>query len=127
MGDFAGYSVRQCSLKQVKKVIIAGFIGKLTKIAMGVKQTHVRGSHVNMDFMAELASECCASDTILTLIKSANTARHVSEIIDSNNIDGFYDLVCKHAHYQMLEYSRKNLLIDVVMFDFNGNVIGRYH
>ncbi len=61
MGDFAGYSVKQCYEKKVKKVIIAGFIGKLTKIAMGVKQTHVRGSHVNMDFMAKLALECKVS------------------------------------------------------------------
>ncbi len=39
MGDFAGYSVKQCFEKKVKKIVIAGFIGKLTKIAMGVKQT----------------------------------------------------------------------------------------
>lgn len=49
MGDFAGYSVKQCHNKGVKKVYVGGFIGKLTKIAMGVKQTHVRGSHVSMD------------------------------------------------------------------------------
>ena len=97
MGDFAGYSVKQCYEKRVEKVIIGGFIGKLTKIAMGVKQTHVRGSHVNMDFMAKLARECNASNEVLELIKSANTARHVSEIIDLGNVIGFYDLVCKYA------------------------------
>ena len=126
MGDFAGYSVKQCYEKKVKKVIIAGFVGKLTKIAMGVKQTHVRGSHVNMDFMAKLALECKVSQNVITLIKNANTARHVSEIIDSNNIDGYYDLLCKYAYNQMSSYSNNNLLIDIIMFDFNGNVIGKY-
>src|ERR687898_1271869 len=47
IGDFAGYAIKQCSNKKIHKAIIAGFIGKLTKMAMGVKQTHVRGSHVN--------------------------------------------------------------------------------
>lgn len=126
MGDFAGYSVKQCYEKKVKKVIIAGFVGKLTKIAMGVKQTHVRGSHVNMDFMAKLALECKVSQNVITLIKNANTARHVSEIIDSNNIVGYYDLLCKYAYNQMSSYSNNNLLIDIIMFDFNGNVIGKY-
>ncbi|HEX6067938.1 MAG TPA: cobalt-precorrin-5B (C(1))-methyltransferase, partial [Nitrososphaera sp.] len=42
MGDFAGYSVRQAASKKMRKVVMAGFIGKLTKMAMGVKQTHVR-------------------------------------------------------------------------------------
>ena len=126
MGDFAGYSVKQCYEKKVKKVIIAGFVGKLTKIAMGVKQTHVRGSHVNMDFMAKLALECKVSQNVITLIKNANTARHVSEIIDSNNIVGYYDLLCKYAYNQMSSYSNNNLLIDIIMFDFDGNVIGKY-
>jgi cobalt-precorrin-5B (C1)-methyltransferase len=126
MGDFAGYSVKQCFEKKVRKVIMAGFIGKLTKIAMGVKQTHVRGSHVNLDFMAKLALECNASNDIIALIKGANTARHVSEIIDSNNITGYYNLICKHAHKQMSDYSKDKVLIEIIMFDFEGNVIGKY-
>jgi cobalt-precorrin-5B (C1)-methyltransferase len=125
MGDFAGYSIRQCFLKNVKKAIIAGFIGKLTKIAMGVKQTHVRGSHVSLDFMARLASECNAPGEVLTLIKNANTARHVSEIIDEYRINGFYDLVCKYAYDQMIAYSNKSLSIEIIMFNFDGDVIGR--
>jgi cobalt-precorrin-5B (C1)-methyltransferase len=107
-------------------VIIAGFIGKLTKIAMGVKQTHVRGSHVNMDFMAKLALECNISEKFIALIKNANTARHVSEIIDSHNIIGYYDLLCKYAFNQMSSYSKNQLLIDIIMFNFDGNVVGKY-
>jgi cobalt-precorrin-5B (C1)-methyltransferase len=126
MGDFAGYSVKQCYEKKVKKVIIAGFVGKLTKIAMGVKQTHVRGSHVNMDFMAKLALECNVSEKVISLIKNANTARHVSEIIDSNAVPGYYDLLCKYAFNQMSVYSNNQLSIEVIMFNFNGNIIGKY-
>ena len=126
MGDFAGYSVKQCYEKKVKKVIIAGFVGKLTKIAMGVKQTHVRGSHVNMDFMAKLALECNVSEKVISLIKNANTARHVSEIIDSNVVPGYYDLLCKYAFNQMSVYSNNQLSIEVIMFNFNGNIIGKY-
>jgi len=126
MGDFAGYSVKQCYEKHVEKVIIGGFIGKLTKIAMGVKQTHVRGSHVNMDFMAKLAMECNASNEALELIKGANTARHVSELIDLGNVIGFYDLVCKYAFDQMNAYSKNKLFIDIIMFNFNGDVVGKF-
>jgi cobalt-precorrin-5B (C1)-methyltransferase len=126
MGDFAGYSVKQCHDKRVKKVIIAGFIGKLTKIAMGVKQTHVRGSHVNMEFMAKLAEEAGASKDVLMLIREANTARHVSEIIDSHNTNGFYDLICSNAATQLNIYSKNHLSIEVIMFDFKGYVIGRF-
>lgn len=127
MGDFAGYSIKQCANKKLRKATIAGFIGKLTKMAMGVKQTHVAGSHVNMEFMARLAAECHASPLVVNEIKGANTARHVSEIITKNNITGYFDLVCKKVHEQMSEHAKGQLEIEIIMFEFNGKVIGRYH
>lgn len=127
MGDFAGYSIKQCASKNLREAIIAGFIGKLTKMAMGIKQTHVAGSHVNMEFMARLAAECNAPPNVIEEIKGANTARHVSEIITKNNVAGYFDLVCKKVHEQMSEYAKNpQLQIKVVMFEFDGRVVGRY-
>jgi cobalt-precorrin-5B (C1)-methyltransferase len=127
MGDFAGYSIKQCAAKSmIRKAIIAGFIGKLTKMAMGIKQTHVAGSHVDMEFMARLATECEAPTGIVQQINSANTARHVSEIIKKNNIASYYDLVCKKVYEQMHKHAKGQLQIEVILFEFDGMVIGRH-
>jgi cobalt-precorrin-5B (C1)-methyltransferase len=126
MGDFAGYSVRQTASKNMRKVVIAGFIGKLTKMAMGVKQTHVRGSHVDMAFMADLAEKCGAGASVLAEIRQANTARHVGEIVNKNNVSGFYLLLCKKVYEQMHEHSKGQLEIGVIMFEFDGKVIACY-
>ncbi|HEX2614823.1 MAG TPA: cobalt-precorrin-5B (C(1))-methyltransferase [Nitrososphaera sp.] len=126
MGDFAGYSIKQCASRKIRKAVIAGFIGKLTKMAMGVKQTHVAGSHVNMEFMARLASECGAPANVVQEIRGANTARHVSEIVAKNKVAGYFDLVCKKVHEQMSEYANSQLEIEVIMFEFDGQIIGRY-
>jgi cobalt-precorrin-5B (C1)-methyltransferase len=127
MGDFAGYSVKQCGNRMtIGQVIIAGFIGKLTKIAMGIKQTHVAGSHVDMEFMARLAAECKATPNVVEEIKKANTARHVSEIIKKNNIVGYYDYVCKRAYEQMHDHAKGRIKIEVILFEFDGTIIGRH-
>lgn len=126
MGDFSGYSVRQAASKKMRKVVIAGFIGKLTKMAMGVKQTHVRGSHVDMEFMAGLAEKCGADTRVLAEIRQANTARHVGEIVAKNNVQGFYDLLCKKVHEQMVEHSKGQLEIEVIMFEFDGRMLAHY-
>jgi cobalt-precorrin-5B (C1)-methyltransferase len=127
MGDFAGYSMRQCAnRKTLRHVIIAGFIGKLTKMAMGVKQTHVAGSHVDMEFMALVAAECRAPPDVIEEIRSANTARHVSEIIKQNRIMTYYDNVCKRVYKQMDEHAKDQLSVEVILFEFDGTVIGRY-
>jgi cobalt-precorrin-5B (C1)-methyltransferase len=128
MGDFVGYSIRQCVLKKIRKATIAGFVGKLTKMSMGVRQTHVRGSHVDMEFMAQLACECfpTISRSLLEEIKNANTARHVFEIITAHGITGFFDLICKKVYEHMLEYSKGELELEVIMFDFDGNISGEF-
>lgn len=126
MGDFSGYTIKQCSNRNLKKIIIAGFIGKLTKMAMGIKQTHVRGSHISMDYLANLASICVNSESIINDIKKANTARHVSEIIIQNNIQNFFDLICKQVYIEMYNHSNKSMEIEVIMFSFEGKIIGKY-
>ncbi|MGZ5470836.1 MAG: cobalt-precorrin-5B (C(1))-methyltransferase [Nitrososphaeraceae archaeon] len=126
MGDFSGYTIKQCSNRNIKKIIIAGFIGKLTKMAMGIKQTHVRGSHVSMEYMANLASVCINSENIINDIRKANTARHVSEIIIQNNIQNFFNLLCKQVYFEMYNHSNKSMEIEVVMFGFDGKITGKY-
>jgi cobalt-precorrin-5B (C1)-methyltransferase len=126
MGDFAGYSVKQCANKKLKRVTIAGFIGKLTKMAMGIKQTHVAGSHVNMEFMASLAGQCGAPGHIVEEIRTANTARHVSEIVSKHGLAGYSNLMCQKVHEQMSAHAGAELDIQVIMFEFDGTIVGKY-
>ena len=126
MGDFSGYTVQQCAKRPIKKAYVAGFIGKLTKMAMGVKQTHVKGSKVDMPFLAELAQKCNAKNETVDEIKKANTARHVYEIVMKENVVGFFDAVCSEVYNQLRNHSEAKFELDVIMFDFDGKIIGRF-
>jgi len=124
MGDFSGYTVQVCAKKDIKKAYVAGFIGKLAKMAMGVKQTHVKGSKVDMEFLADLAKKCKASQDVVNNIKKANTARHVYEIVIKENTMDFFDTVCSEVYNQLRKHSEAKFELDVIMFDFDGKVIG---
>ena len=67
-GDFSGYTISQCAKKGMSKAHVGGFIGKFAKMATGVKQTHVKGSKVDMDFLSELAKQCNADEDIIQKI-----------------------------------------------------------
>ncbi len=125
MGDFSGYTIQQCSRKNIKRAYIVGFIGKLAKMATGVKQTHVKGSKVDMNFLADLAKKSHANETIIRNIKKANTARHVSEIIQENNVKGFFDLIVNETYRHMRKHSEEKVPIEVILFDFDGNILAR--
>jgi cobalt-precorrin-5B (C1)-methyltransferase len=124
MGDFSGYTVQVCAKKGIKKVYVAGFIGKLAKMAMGIKQTHVKGSKVDMKFLSDLAKKCGATQEVVDNIKKANTARHVFEIINEKNIPDYFNIICSEVQKQLGKYSDNKFEIEVIMFDFDGKVIG---
>ena len=125
IGDFSGYAIQQCGRKDIKRAYVVGFIGKLAKMAAGVKQTHVKGSKVDMNFLAELAQKCNSDENVIQEIKKANTARHVSEIIQENQVKGFFDLICSETYKHMRKHSEEKVPIDVILFDFNGNILAR--
>jgi cobalt-precorrin-5B (C1)-methyltransferase len=126
IGDFIGFSIKQCAIKKIKKAYVIGFIGKLTKMAMGIKQTHVKGSHVDMNFLAELAIRCGANNELVKKIKVANTARHVGELIDQFGLNMFYDVLCKEVYSHLSKYSPSELQIKIILLDFNGKIIGEF-
>ena len=125
MGDFSGYTIQQCVKKEINKAYIVGFVGKLAKMAAGVKQTHVKGSKVDMNFLSELARKANAEEKVIDSIKKANTARHVSEIIQENNVKGFFELICNNTYEHMRKHSEEKVSIDVILFDFEGKILAR--
>src|SRR5207245_9796279 len=64
MGDFSGYTIQECAKKGIKKAHVTGFIGKLTKMGMGVRQTNVKGSKVDMQFLEDIARKCNATNEL---------------------------------------------------------------
>jgi len=141
VGDFIGTGIKHAKKIKISQVIIFGMIGKLSKMADGVTQTHQAGSNVNMELLANYAKEKGSSEEIQNEIKKANTARHVLEICKKNNIP-IADLICRDVVKVMMnyaynkkreelksEYPRKWLnefRIDCYMTDFDGTILGFY-
>ena len=125
MGDFSGYTIQQCAKKGLKKAYVAGFIGKLAKMAAGVKQTHVKGGKVDMKFLSELAKRCNADSETIRKILGANTARNVQEIIMEDGVNGFFDEITKEVCNQMRQHSEEKIPVEVILFDFDGKVLSR--
>jgi cobalt-precorrin-5B (C1)-methyltransferase len=141
VGDFIGTGIKHAKKIKIPHVIIFGMIGKLSKMADGVTQTHQAGSNVNMELLANYAKAKGSSEEIQNEIKKANTARHVLEICKKNNIP-IADLICRDVVRVMMNYAynkkreelkqdypkewSKEFKIDCYMIDFDGNLLGFY-
>ena len=125
MGDFSGYTIKQCAKQGLKKAYVAGFIGKLAKMAAGVKQTHVKGGKVDMKFLSELAKRCGANSETISKILGANTARNVQEIILEDKVNEFFSQITSETCKQMMQHSEGKIPVEVILFDFDGEVLAR--
>ena len=47
------------------------------------------------------------------------------EIIQENNIHGFFDLICSETYKHMRKHSEEKVPIDVILFDFEGKILAR--
>src|SRR5260370_18819758 len=97
MGGFVGVALKHRARVGMKRAKIVGMMGKGSKMANGKMMTHVAGSEVNLDLLAELAGELGADDALRKRIRNANTAREVLEICSSTGLVGITGLLCQKA------------------------------
>jgi len=125
MGIFTGDSLKQAVERGVARVSLCAMIGKLSKTAAGKMQTHVAGNKVDCAFLAGLARALGAAEDLVTGIAAANTARHVQELVAAAGFTRFYTLLCELAAEECVGVVAGKLAVDVVLFDFDGAVLGR--
>ncbi|MCL5264611.1 MAG: cobalt-precorrin-5B (C(1))-methyltransferase [Chloroflexi bacterium] len=125
MGDFVGFALKQCARKGVRKVTVAGMVGKLSKMAAGHAQTHVDHSRIDMSFLAQLAADDGLPDEVVAAIRDGNTARHFLDIVCDRGGEAIFGRICALAAAKCREQADGNLDVECIMTDFSGVVIGR--
>jgi len=125
MGEFTGYALRRAVQRGMRTVHVCGMIGKYAKIAHGHFMTHVAGNQVDPHFIAEIAAEAGAPPALVAHIRLANTARHTQELAIEHRFPQLFAAVCQRVCDRCWDHVAGALTLDVVMFDFDGLVLGR--
>jgi cobalt-precorrin-5B (C1)-methyltransferase len=95
-------------------------------MAAGKLQTHVAGSEVDLDFLAELAVEAGGSAELAAQIRTANTARHVLELCRAAGLVRVTSAICERVAHHLSRHAGGALDIHVVLVDFGGALLGRH-
>lgn len=125
MGIFTGAALKAAARVGVQKVILSGQMGKFSKIAQGHMQTHVAGNRVDTEYLASLAVHHGAAPSVSETILGANTARHVGEILSATGLVSVFDEVCAAVCRQCGAYVKGQLVVEAIMFDYDGSIRGR--
>ncbi|GAB2867724.1 cobalt-precorrin-5B (C(1))-methyltransferase [Actinocorallia aurea] len=125
MGDFAGAVLKYLRRHPVPRLTIAGGIGKLAKLADGHLDLHSSRSQVDKAFLARLAADAGARDTLTERLTRANTALAALQLCQEADIP-LGDLVAAHARRTAENVLREApVAVDVVVIDRAGAIVGR--
>ncbi|MDH5674389.1 MAG: cobalt-precorrin-5B (C(1))-methyltransferase [Myxococcales bacterium] len=123
VGDFIGTGLKHCKRRGAGRVVVVGMIGKLSKMAEGVMQTHQAGSSVNLQSLSELAGEAGGARSLVKAVATANTGRHALELCKEAQVD-IATPVCARVAAVSETHVGGGLPVHVYMVDFGGELLG---
>ena len=126
-GIFSGPSMKRCVNKGIKRVAHVGMVGKFSKMAMGYFVTHVAGNRVDTEFLAQLAGQCGASESLQQEMREAASGRHFQELAQEHGVMSVFPLMCQLVCEQAQKYlgdDGPSITVDALCFDFEGNLLG---
>ena len=125
MGDFAGAVLKYVRRHPVDRLTICGGFAKLSKLAAGHLDLHSARSQVNKHFLAELAREGGATESLAAEVEEANTGLEALQPCAAAGVP-LGDLVAARARDEALGVLRgAPVVVDVICIDRAGTVVGR--
>lgn len=96
-GNFIGESLKLANELAIEKVSLGIMIGKAIKLAEGYLDTHSKKVVMNKAFVRHLLTEIESSPELLDQIDRLNMARELWELIPSDRLSLFCDLLIKRC------------------------------
>ncbi|GBD14312.1 Cobalt-precorrin-5B C(1)-methyltransferase [bacterium HR25] len=124
-GIFFGPGLKRAVNKGIGRVVLAGMIGKLSKVAQGKMVTHVAGNQVDTDFLAGLALALGAPSNLVEAVRQAASARHAQALVLAHGLAGYFDLLCRKVCDAAQSYAGGRLAVECLCFDEVGQLLGR--
>lgn len=124
MGDFVGGMLKYLRKHPVERVTVAGGLAKLTKMAQGAMDLHSGRSQVDFDWLAGEVSLLGGSKQLCKDICNANTVLEVAQLSDKENLD-IGPVIAEKARVRAQEILKgASVIVDIVVVDRKGKVIG---
>ena len=124
MGDFLRYAMGAAVKAGLKRVVIGGMVGKLTKIAQGETITHAGRAEVDTGLLADIAADLGAESDVCEAIRNNETARYAGERMDALGLGKAFHTALAQRVIQTLRIRYPDQFdLKVLVCDFDGHKI----
>jgi len=124
MGDFVGFTLKQCKKQGMKRVSMVGMMGKFSKVAMGIMMVHSKSASVDFDFLADVASRAGADAALVKEIRNANTASQVGDMMAVRGYLSFFEQLSDNCCLAALKEVDGGIEVDTSLYTLKGDFLG---
>jgi cobalt-precorrin-5B (C1)-methyltransferase len=125
MGDFVGFSLKECKRQGIRKVSLVGMMGKFSKVAQGIMMVHSKSAPVDFHFLASVAREAGADDSLLEEIENANTASQVGDMMTVQELPLFFSRLCDYCCLSGWKETGRDIEIETSLYTLKGDLLGK--
>jgi cobalt-precorrin-5B (C1)-methyltransferase len=123
MADYFTFAVEEAIKHNMRKIVIACFLGKLMKMASGAGCTHYKKSSLDLHFLADIAAKAGITRRTITKIRNANTARHALSFIPHDNREELFSEIIRLVIRNMKRAAGNMLRPEVLLLSYDGGVL----
>jgi len=123
MADYFSFAVQEAARHGIARVIIAGFPGKLLKMAAGAECTHYRKADIDLSLLADLARRAGVTEQDSHNISRAHTARHALDFIPAEFHGRLFAQLAGMVKKRIREIGGPTLVAEVLLLYYNGGVL----
>lgn len=125
MGDFVGFTLKQCKRQGAKRVSMVGMMGKFSKVAQGIMMVHSKSAAVDFEFLAQIAREVGAEQPLLEEIQAANTASQVGDWMRQHGYEEYFTKLSEHCCQSALQEVDGGMEVDTTLYTLKGECLGK--
>lgn len=124
MGDFVGFSAKHAKRAGMTEIRFVGMMGKFSKVAQGVMMVHAKSAPIDFSFLAQLAADLGADDGQLEMIRGANTASQVGDLMFEWQYPDFFEKMARVCCEQVMTHIQGQMRISTHLTTLKGNYLG---
>lgn len=125
--NYIGFLLGKCAEKGIRRVVLLGHLGKLTKVAAGAWNTHSRGGISAVKIIAAHAGALGAGEKVVESVLRANTSEEALEILRTNKLLPVFDSIARKVRNSANNITGGALDIGVVLFAMGGEIVARHN
>jgi len=125
ISNFVGYMFDRAVEQKKKKVLFAGHIGKLIKVAGGIFHTHSRVSDARMDLLVSHMVACDVDYKHLKHVLDCNTTEEAVNYLVEEKIEEVFDLIVCHIKERLEKYTFDAIEVEVLLFSMDQGLLAQ--